>query len=111
MAIYSNLTIDQGSDFETEIKVTDAGGAAADMTGYLITAQIRKTYLSTTSTSFACSLVNASKGIVKIVLSSTTTNAMKAGRYVYDVEAQNGTGGTVTRIVEGQATITPGVTR
>jgi hypothetical protein len=111
MSIYSNITIDQGSDFSIEIVVTDAAGNAADMTGYLLTGQIRKTYKSTTATDFVCSIVNATGGVVKIVLTSATTNAMKAGRYVYDVEAQNGAGGVVTRIVEGQIEITPGVTR
>ena len=111
MAIYSNITIDQGSDFSTEISVTDTEGNAADMTGYLLTGQIRKTYSSSTATNFVCSIVNAAAGLVKIVLSNTTTNAMKAGRYVYDVEAQNGVGGSITRIVEGQVEITPGVTQ
>jgi hypothetical protein len=111
MAIYSNITIDQGSDYSTEIKVTGADGNPADMTGYLITGQIRKTYASSTSTDFVCSIVNAGGGVVKIALTGGTTNSMKAGRYVYDVEAQNGAGGSVTRIVEGQVEITPGVTR
>ena len=34
---------------------------------------------------------------------------MKAGRYVYDVEINSG--GTITRVVEGQVEVTPGVTR
>jgi hypothetical protein len=111
MAIYSNISIDQGSDFETEIVVEDASSNPADLTGYIITGQIRKTYTSSTSISFVCTLVNASSGIVKIALTNTVTDAMKAGRYVYDVEAQDGTGGDITRIVEGQITVTPGVTR
>ena len=111
MAIYSNIAIDQGSDFETEIKVEDATGNPADLTGYIITGQIRKTHSSTTSTSFICTLSNAAGGVVKIALGNATTNGLKAGRYVYDVEAQNGVGGSITRIIEGQVIVTPGVTR
>jgi hypothetical protein len=36
---------------------------------------------------------------------------MKPGRYVYDVEVRVGVNGDITRIVEGQLEITPGVTR
>jgi hypothetical protein len=111
MAIYSNITVDQGSDFSTEIIVSDAAGGIADLTGYLVTAQLRKTYASSTAVDFTAAVESASQGKVSIALTSTQTNALKAGRYVYDVEIQNGTGGTITRIVEGQLTVTPGVTR
>jgi hypothetical protein len=35
---------------------------------------------------------------------------MKAGRYVYDVEILS-SGGTRTRVLEGQLEVTPGVTQ
>ena len=44
-----------------------------------------------------------------ISLTNAQTNAMKAGRYVYDVEITS-SGGTKTRVLEGQLEITPGVT-
>ena len=47
--------------------------------------------------------------ILNIGLTNTQTNAMKAGRYVYDVEITS-SGGTKTRVLEGQIEITPGVT-
>jgi len=111
MAIYSNITVDQGSDFFSEIIVEDAVGNIADLTGYLVTAQLRKAYASTTSTNFTSAISNGPQGKVTIALDNVTTDALKAGRYVYDVEIQNGVGGTKTRIVEGQVTVTPGVTR
>ena len=109
MAIYANLIIDQGSDFVTEIQVASATGDDADLTGYTFAAQLRKTYASTTYTAFTASVVNASQGIIKIELSNAQTLALKAGRYVYDVEAT--LSGVITRIVEGQITVTPGVTQ
>ena len=36
---------------------------------------------------------------------------MKPGRYVYDVEIVHDVSGSVTRVVEGQMEITPGVTQ
>jgi hypothetical protein len=109
MAVYSNLTIDQGASFSANIDVTDSDGDALNLDGYSVAGQIRKTYSSTTAVDFTASIVNASAGVVQISLSATQTNNMKAGRYVYDVEINSG--GTITRVVEGQVEVTPGVTR
>jgi len=38
------------------------------------------------------------------------TSALQAGRYVYDLNIESG-GGVKTRVIEGQAVVTPGVTR
>lgn len=111
MAIYSNLTIDQGSTFSVEIDVTDSSGDPLNLTGYTVAGQIRKTYSSSTFTNFTASVYNTIGGIVKIELSATTTNAMKAGRYVYDVEITQTSSGDITRIVEGQLEVKPGVTK
>lgn len=109
MAVYSNLTVDQGASFSANIDVTDSDGDALNLDGYSVAGQIRKTYSSTTAVDFTTSIVNASAGVVQISLSATQTNNMKAGRYVYDVEINSG--GTITRVVEGQVEVTPGVTR
>jgi hypothetical protein len=111
MAIYSNLTIDQGSTFSVEIDVTDSSGDPLNLTGYTVAGQIRKTYSSSTSINFTASVYSAIGGTVKIELSAVTTNAMKAGRYVYDVEITQTSSGDITRIVEGQLEVKPGVTK
>ena len=110
MAIYSNFTIDQGTTFSADIDVTDADGDILNLTGYTVAGQMRKSYNSTTFTAFSASISNATGGVVTIGLSATQTNALKAGRYVYDVEI-TASDATVTRIVEGQIEVTPGVTR
>ena len=110
MAIYSNLSVDQGSTFGAEIDVTDSNGDPLDLAGYTVAGQLRKTYTSTTSTAFTSSVFSASGGIVKISLNATTTNALKAGRYVYDVELTDSTS-IKSRILEGIVTVTPEVTR
>ena len=110
MAIYSNFTIDQGTTFSADIDVTDADGDILNLTGYTVAGQMRKSYNSTTFTAFSASVSNATGGVVTIGLSATQTNALKAGRYVYDVEI-TASDATVTRIVEGQIEVTPGVTR
>ena len=110
MAIVSNLTIDQGSTFSASIDVTDVEDNVLVLTGYTVAAQIRKTYDSTTAVNFTGSVSNATQGEITISLTPAQTNALVAGRYVYDAEITSA-GGTVTRVIEGQIEVTPGVTQ
>ena len=108
MAVYSNIVVDQGADYSASIDVTDIDGDNINLTGYTGAGQIRKSYSSTTAVNFAVS-VDSDNGVLNISLTNTQTNAMKAGRYVYDIEITS-SGGTKTRVLEGQIEITPGVT-
>ena len=110
MASISNIFIDQGADFTTTVTVTDSNGDAVSLVGYSVTAQIRKSYSSSTSTAFTTSISNASGGEITITLSDTQTAALEAGRYLYDVLI-TASGGDKTRVVEGQVTVNPSVTR
>jgi len=109
MAVYANLTVDQGTDFSSAVDVTDADGDPISLVGYSVAGQIRKHYNSSTKVDFVATVSNATAGIISLSLSAATTNAMKAGRYVYDVEID--LNGTKTRVLEGQLEVTPGVTR
>ena len=110
MASISNILIDQGATFTTTVTVTDANGDAVNLSGYSVAAQIRKTFLSSTATAFTATISNASSGEITISLSPTQTTALEAGRFVYDVLI-TASGGTKTRVVEGQVTVNPSVTR
>ena len=110
MAVYSNLTVDQGTDFTMSVDVTDTDGDALNLTGFTVAGQVRRSYFSTTAVNFTCGVSNATSGIITVSLSGTQSDAMKAGRYVYDVEITNA-GGTKTRVLEGQLEIMPAVTK
>ena len=110
MAVLSNLSIDQGADYSADIEVQDANGNVANLASYTVAGQIRKSYSSTGFTNFTASITDSARGIVTIQLSNTTTNGMKAGRYLYDIEITDD-GGVKTRVVEGQITINPGITQ
>ena len=110
MASISNIFIDQGATFTTTVTVTDANGDAVSLSGYSVAAQIRKTFLSSSATAFTATISNASAGEITITLSPTQTAALEAGRFVYDVLI-TASGGTKTRVVEGQVTVNPRVTR
>ena len=110
MAAVSNLYIDQGADYSTTISLTDSNGDSLSLTGYTAVGQVRKTFGSSTVAATFTTTLSASSGQVTLTLSDTTTAAMEAGRYVYDVLITDGSG-TKTRILEGQATLTPSVSR
>ena len=110
MASISNIFIDQGATFTTTVTVTDANGDAVNLSGYSVAAQIRKTFLSSTATAFTATISNASSGEITISLTPTQTATLEAGRFVYDVVI-TASGGTKTRVVEGQVTVNPSVTR
>lgn len=111
MAVYANLTIDQGSNFFSSVSVEGANGLPFDLTGYTARGQIRRSYQSTTAYPFTALVNNPTDGEIDISLGNTATSQMKPGRYVYDIEIVQGTTGEVTRVVEGQVEVTPGVTR
>ena len=110
MASISNIFIDQGATFTTTVTVTDSSGSAVNLSGYSVAAQIRKTFLSASATAFTASISNASSGEITISLTPTQTAALEAGRFVYDVVI-TASGGTKTRVVEGQVSVNPSVTR
>lgn len=108
MATKLNLYIDQGTDFETSIEVTDDDGEAIDLSTFSGRSQIRKHYTSSTYYSF--NVATNSGGVITITLSANTSTNIPAGRYVYDLELVSSSN-VVSRIVEGIVTISPEVTR
>ena len=79
MAVYSNIVVDQGTDYSAGIDVTDSDGDALDLTGYTAAGQIRKSYASSTAVNFTAAVASpATSGVVNISLTNTQTNAMKA---------------------------------
>ena len=110
MAIIANLFIDQGTDFQVAVDVSDSTGQVLNLSGYTSAGQIRKTYGSSTiSATFTTSNENVT-GKVTLSLTDPQTSALEPGRYVYDMNITSA-GGITTRVVEGQAIVTPGVTR
>jgi len=111
MATISNLFIDQNADFTTTVTINDSNGSALDLTSYTALAMIRKTYQSTTATTFTSTFVSPrTTGQITISLTDTQTAALEAGRYVYDLIITDGSGNK-TRVVEGIATVNPSVSR
>jgi hypothetical protein len=103
-----NISIPQGSDFTETFTSKESNGLATDLTGYSATAVLRKHAGATDSTTFTVG-ITSSTGKVSIAMTSGVTVAITPGRYVYDVRLVSGIG-TVSRLVEGMAMVTAGVT-
>jgi hypothetical protein len=110
MAEYAVLTADQGTDTIFRIELVDSDKSAKDLTNFTASAKFKKTYASADSNSFTTEIPTPkTQGFVDLTLNGSTTNAIKAGRYVYDVELQNGA--TTERVLEGILEISPCVTK
>jgi hypothetical protein len=111
MATISNLFIDQDADFTTTVTVNDSTGSALDLTNYTALAMLRKSYQSSTATTFTSAFVSPrTTGQITISLTDTQTAALESGRYVYDLVIIDSSGNK-TRVVEGIATVNPSVSR
>ena len=109
-ASIANLTMDQGATFSTVITVYQDDNIL-DLTGHTAAAQIRKSYSSSTSTSFTASIDDTpSTGKITLSLTSTQTAALEEGRYVYDVELILADS-TYDKVHSGIATILPEATK
>lgn len=112
MSEYVELTIEQGATFTTTVTVTDSNGSVVDLSDYIGKAQLKKSYYSLTATNFSVTVPSPSTGEMVIEMSADTTANLSPGRYVYDVILIGPSPTTdVTRIFEGSAAVTPGVTR
>jgi hypothetical protein len=109
MAQIQNIYIDQGTTFSLSLVVNDQSGDPKDLTGYTVAAQMRRSYYTTTSTNFTAAVSLPEDGEVTISLTAVQTSAIKAGRYVYDIEI-TGDGETL-RVLEGIVVINPEVTK
>lgn len=114
MAQYEEFTVDKGTDIAIEIHMLDKNGNTKDLTNHTVTAELKRNYSSTTSTSFNAIVANPSTdGIATISLDNTDTAALEIGRYVYDVNiAFRDSDGNqlIERVLEGRFQVTPNVT-
>ena len=103
-----NIVIAQGSEFTETFLSTETNGDTTNLAGYSGQAKLKKHAGSATSTSFSVS-ITASSGEVSIGLTSGATALLESGRYLYDVVITSSSGAK-SRLVEGMAFVTAGIT-
>jgi len=109
MAQVQNLYIDQGTTFSLSIAVNDQNGDLKDLSDYTAAAQMRKSYYTNTAIDFTADVTLPEEGEVTISLTADETTALKAGRYVYDIEISSDL--ETVRVLEGIVVINPEVTK
>lgn len=110
MATISNLFVDAGADYSNIITVTASNGQALNLTDFTVKSQMRKSYQSSVVHNFVATIYQAEYGKVRLQLSSSASEAIPAGRWLYDVEI-TAPSGAKTRVLEGIVTITPQITQ
>ena len=115
MATISNLVIDANADYSSTVTISsissDGTETPFDLTGYTVTASIRKTFASATATAFAITVdPDPTTGSVTVGLTDVQSGTLDRGRYVWDMVVTSA-GGLITRVVQGLATVNPSVTR
>lgn len=110
MATISNLFVDAGTTYSNIITVAATTGQPLDLTNYTVKSQMRKSYSSSIAYNFTASIYDATAGKVRLQLNPTQSEAIPAGRWLYDVEITSPSGNK-TRVVEGIVTVTPQITQ
>lgn len=105
------LTLDQGTDTEVSVSISDREGTALDIASARM--QLR-TKIEAEDIADELTTENnrilLEEGGVRLVFPNAKTTEIKAGTYVYDLEVVDSLG-MVTRVMEGTVTIRPEVTR
>ena len=109
MAAYSEIIIEQYANYSTTINVEDVQGDAVNLTSYTASAKMKKSHYSSTYNQFNVSISNASTGELTMSMSAANTANLSPGRYFYDLVITSPTN-EKTRVIEGIAVVTPGVT-
>ena len=103
----ANLTINTGANFKSTFKVIKPDKSAFNFTGYDGSSQMVKSVAvgatNPATASFTVGFTSAAGGEFNLSIGSTTTRAIKPGRYVWDMLVSSGS--TIYRLVEGNVLV------
>lgn len=110
-----DILIEQGATYQMNLIWKDSAGAPINLTGYSARMQLRQTYKSTTplvslTNTTGDIVLGGALGTIDVTISATKTAAIGVRSAVYDLELVNPSG-FVTRLVQGDAEISPEVTK
>jgi hypothetical protein len=115
MAGQYDITIDQGATWTLALTYKDGEGAVVDLSGYTAKMQIRPFARSSKvilerSTEAETIVLGGAAGTVSVTATAAETGALKPGVGVYDLELYSPIATTI-RLLQGDVTISAGVTR
>lgn len=111
MAAYVEITIEQGANLTSTVTVSDTQGDAINLSTYSAAAQLRKSYYSSSANTLSAIITGNANGQITLSMTAANTALLTPGRYVYDLKITNSVDNSVTRVIEGTATVLPSVTR
>ena len=119
LVTHEDIVINQGTDVAIELHLVYDSGSVYDLTNKSVASKMKRRYNDSsgdpaTVTFNSIVATPPTDGIITLSLTNTQTDALKAGRYVYDIELsyQDSSSATIIeRILEGQITVTPSVTK
>lgn len=114
-AVIVDLMIQQGTDFSHTVSLQDSDGSVFVLSGYTAKMQIRESASSGTilfelSTANGRIAVNGPAGQVTLTITNVDSSAITWRDGVYDLEITSGAG-AVTRVMEGNVSVSLEVTR
>lgn len=119
MADRHNIVFEQGATFERTINWKDPQGNPIDLTGYRVRMQVRQSPAATTklvdfdSDALAAGMhIDAldTTGVIHFWFDPSVTSALDFQNAEYDLTVTSA-GGFTYRLLEGKASVSPGVTR
>lgn len=108
-AITINIVIEQGSDFSATFRIKNADNSYLNLIGFTAESKMKKSYYTSSSVPLNISFTDRAGGVITLSLPKSVTSTLGPKRYVYDIKLTS-PGGITTRVIEGIATVTPGVT-
>ncbi len=110
-----HITVNQGSHFTLPITWKDQNQVPINLTGFTARMQARRTHDATThfielTTENGGITLGGAAGTITLSLSAAATAAISAETGVWDLELIS-SGGIVTRLIQGEITISKEVTR
>ncbi len=117
MGVAYNTVIDQGADWYFNVTYQNPNGTPINLTGYTAACQLRSlpnspSAVITLTTQNGGITITPLTGVVALHATATQTMAIDEGNYVYDVEIYSPANpSVVTRLVQGQITVSAEVTR
>lgn len=109
-----DITIEQGATFTLSLTWKDSTGNPVNLTGYSARMQVRTSYeaedtLVSLTSSGGDIVLGGALGTIIITIAASATQTLQLDEAVYDLELVNGA--TVTRLLQGRATVSREVTR
>ena len=109
-----DITIEQGATFTLSLTWKDSTDAPVNITGYTARMQVRENYeaestLVSLTSSGGDIVLGGALGTIAITIAASVTQLLQLDEAVYDLELVNGA--TVTRLLQGKATVSREVTR